>query len=223
MAVLTWDEEGKRFYETGTDHGVLYPGATGGGYGAGVAWNGLTKVTESPDGAEETALWADNQKYLSMLSAEEFKGTIEAYTYPDEFAPMDGSAELVKGAMVGQQTRKTFGLAYRTLVGNDTEGNDLGYKLHLVYGAKVSPSERAYETTNDSPAAITFSWAFTTTPVEMPNNLKRSAQIIIDSRTADADALKKLEDILYGSASGSEGPKLPTPAEVVAALTPAGA
>lgn len=220
MAALTWDEDGKRLYETGTDHGVLYP-ASESGYAAGVAWNGLTKVTESPDGAEETALWADNIKYLSMLSAEEFKGTIEAYTYPDEFAPMDGSAQLVKGAMVSQQTRKAFGLAYRTLIGNDQDGNDHGYKLHLVYGAKVSPSERAYETTNDSPAAITFSWAFTTTPVEMPNGLKRSAQIVIDSTSVDPDALKKLENTLYGTGSGSEGPKLPTPAEVLALLTPA--
>ena len=220
---LTWDDTGKRLYETGTDRGVLYP-QTGenGAYAAGVAWNGLTKVTESPDGAEETPLYADNGKYLSLLSNENFKGTIEAYTYPDEFGKMDGSAELAKGVTVGQQTRSPFGLAYRTLVGNDVKGTDLGYKLHLVWGAKASPAERAYESVNDTPAAITFSWAFTTTPVDTGDEtLKKTASMVIDSTTADPAKLKTLEDMLYGA--GSEAtPKLPTPAEVKAMFATAG-
>lgn len=215
MAKLVWDETGKRLYETGTDRGVLFP-MTGSTYGAGVAWNGLTKVTESPDGAEETALYADNVKYLSMLSAEEFKGTIEAYTYPNEFAAMDGSTELADGVSVGQQARRPFGLVYRTLVGNDIDQNDHGYKLHIVYGARVSPSERAYETVNDSPAAVTFSWAFTTTPVTMPNGLKSSATITIDSTTVDSEKLAALETVLYGGGSEPTGPKLPSPEEILA-------
>lgn len=215
--VLTWDDTGKRLYETGTDRGVLYP-QTGenGAYAAGVAWNGLTKVTESPDGAEETALYADNGKYLSLLSTENFKGTIEAYTYPDEFGVCDGSAELAKGVSVGQQTRAPFGMAYRTLLGNDVKASDFGYKLHLVWGAKASPAERAYETVNDTPAAITFSWAFTTTPVSTGDvSLKKTASMVIDSTTADPAKLKALEDMLYGTGE-AVSPKLPTPAEVKA-------
>lgn len=221
--VLTWDDTGKRLYETGTDRGVLYP-QTGenGAYAAGVAWNGLTKVTESPDGAEETALYADNGKYLSLLSTENFKGTIEAYTYPDEFSVCDGSAQLAEGVTVGQQTRAPFGMAYRTLVGNDVKASDFGYKLHLVWGAKASPAERAYETVNDTPAAITFSWAFTTTPVDTGDaSLKKTASMVIDSTTADPAKLKALEDMLYGDGK-TTSPKLPTPAEVKAMFATAG-
>ena len=221
--VLTWDDTGKRLYETGTDRGVLYP-QTGenGAYAAGVAWNGLTKVTESPDGAEETALYDDNGKYLSLLSTENFKGKIEAYTYPDEFGVCDGSAELAKGVSVGQQTRAPFGMAYRTLIGNDVKAADFGYKLHLVWGAKASPAERAYETVNDKPAAITFSWAFTTTPVSTGDvSFKKTASMVIDSTTADPAKLKALEDMLYGT-GGSVSPKLPTPAEVTAMFAKAG-
>lgn len=221
--VLTWDDTGKRLYETGTDRGVLYP-QTGenGAYAEGVAWNGLTKVTESPDGAEETALYADNGKYLSLLSTENFKGTIEAYTYPDEFSVCDGSAQLAKGVTVGQQTRAPFGMAYRTLVGNDVKASDFGYKLHLVWGAKASPAERAYETVNDTPAALTFSWAFTTTPVSTGDvSLKKTASMVIDSTTADAAKLKALEDMLYGNGEAAT-PKLPTPAEVKAMFATAG-
>lgn len=221
--VLTWDDTGKRLYETGTDRGVLYP-QTGenGAYAAGVAWNGLTKVTESPDGAEETALYADNGKYLSLLSTENFKGTIEAYTYPDEFGVCDGSAQLAKGVTVGQQTRSAFGMAYRTLVGNDVKASDFGYKLHLVWGAKASPAERAYETVNDTPAAITFSWAFTTTPVDTGDAaLKKTASMVIDSTTANPTKLKALEDMLYGDGK-TTSPKLPTPAEVKAMFATAG-
>lgn len=162
---LVWDQNGSRTYETGTDHGVLYPmNAAGTGYDEGIAWNGLTAVTESPSGAEETALWADNIKYLSIRSAEEFGGTIEAYTYPDEFAECDGSKEITDGVIIGQQTRRKFGFSYRTLVGNDTKNNDYGEKIHVIYGCSVTPSERAYSTVNDSPEAITFSWEFTTIP-----------------------------------------------------------
>jgi len=221
--VLTWDDTGKRLYETGTDRGVLYP-QTGenGAYAVGVAWNGLTKVTESPDGAEETALYADNGKYLSLLSTENFKGTIEAYTYPDEFGKCDGSAQLAEGVTVGQQTRSPFGMAYRTLVGNDVKAADFGYKLHLVWGAKASPAERAYETVNDTPAAITFSWAFTTTPVDTGDaSLKKTASMVIDSTTADPAKLKALEDMLYGDGE-TTSPKLPTPAEVKAMFATAG-
>jgi len=215
---LAWDQTGQKKYETGTDHGVLYPIDTEtGGYSAGVAWNGLTKVTESPDGAEETALYADNDKYLGLMSAENFKGTIEAYTYPDEFAASNGEAQLAEGVTVGQQDRLPFGFSYRTIIGNDIKKNRYGYKLHIVYGAQVSPSEKGYESVNDSPAAITFSWPFTTTPVEMPNGLKKSATIVLDSTKVGAAAMAKVEAMLYGSDEAAE-PKLPTPAEVAAAL-----
>ena len=217
---LAWDQTGQKKYETGTDHGVLYPIDTEtGSYSAGVAWNGLTKVTESPDGAEETALYADNDKYLGLMSAENFKGTIEAYTYPDEFAASNGEAQLAEGVTVGQQDRLPFGFSYRTVVGNDIKKNRYGYKLHIVYGAQVSPSEKGYESVNDSPGAITFSWPFTTTPVEMPDGLNKSATIVLDSTKVSAEAMAKVEAMLYGGDEAAE-PKLPTPAEIAAAVGP---
>lgn len=212
MVAITWDKTGERLYETGVDHGVLYlPGSTG-EYEGGVAWNGLTAVTESPSGAEANPQYADNIKYLNLISVEEFGGTIEAFTYPNEFGICDGTAELAPGVTIGQQTRKTFGLSYRTRVGNDVDATDHGYKLHLVYGALAAPSEKAYATINDSPEAITFSWEFTTTAVEVPG-FKPSASITIDSTTVEATALKALEDVLYGAAA--DGPRLPLPEEVV--------
>ena len=208
MPKLTWDQAGDRKYETGVDRGVLFVQGSDGTYGDGVAWNGLTGVTETPSGAEETKLWADNIKYLSMRSAEEFGGTIEAYTYPDEWQACDGSASIVTGVHVGQQGRRPFGLAYRTIVGNDTDMDDHGYKLHLVYGATVSPSERAYATVNDSPEAITFSWEFTTTPVDIPSTVgdfKPTAIITIDTTELEGGKenanLVALEKILYGDDS----------------------
>lgn len=220
MPRLTWDDTGKRFYETGVKQGVLYPIQTGGTYSTGVAWNGLTAVTESPSGAEATALYADDIKYLSLYSAEEFGATIEAYTYPEEFMECDGSAELADGVMVGQQDRKTFGLCYRTTVGNDVDGASHGYKLHLIYGAMASPSEKAYNTINDSPEAITFSWEVTTTPVNV-NGMKPTSCITIDSTKADPTCLANLEAILYGDEEG-DGPRLPLPDEVKTVMTPAG-
>lgn len=219
MAALTWDGSGERLYETGVDRGVLYVMSAGGTYGTGVAWNGLTGVTESPSGAEETALYADNIKYVSLYSAEEFGATIEAYTYPDEFAECDGSAELATGVTVGQQTRKMFGLCYRTLLGNDTDGQSHGYKLHLIYGATASPSEKAYATVNDSPEAITFSWEVTTTPVNV-TGMSPTASITIDSTKADATCLAALEAKLYGS-EPSGTPTLPLPDVVKTIMTPA--
>jgi hypothetical protein len=214
MAILVWDQEGKKLYETGTDRGVLYPmSTTTDGYATGVSWNGLQKVTEAPDGAEETALYADNSKYLGLTSAENFKGTIEAYTYPDEFAACDGSGTVVPGVTVGLQTRIPFALVYRTLLGNDAKYNDYGYKLHLVWGAKVSPSERAYETVNSSPSALSFSWKFDTTPVDVPG-FKKSSNMVIDSSKVDPAKLKALEDMLYGTTD--KEPTMPTPAEVIA-------
>lgn len=197
--LLKWDQTGERLYETGTKKGVLYPWSnTKNAYGDGVAWNGLTAVTESPSGAEETALWADDIKYLSLRSAEEFGGTIEAYMYPEEFEQCDGSATIATGVSIGQQARSMFGLSYVTTVGNDTEGNDHGYKIHLVYGATASPSERGYATINDSPEAITFSWEFTTIPVEVPG-FKPTAILTVDSTKADATKLANLENALYGT------------------------
>lgn len=213
MAKLTWDDTGKRFYETGVDHGVLYLQNRQGGYNTGVAWNGLTNVTESPTGAESNPQYADNIKYLNLISAEEFSCTIEAFTYPDEFAQCDGTATPVAGVAVGQQTRKTFGLSYRTKLGNDIDGTDYGYKLHLVYGALASPSEKAYATINDSPEAIAFSWEVTTTPVDVPN-LKPSATLTIDSTKVSSAKLADLENLLYGT-SGVD-PQLPLPAAVIA-------
>ena len=216
MSRIVWDNTGERYYETGVKNGVLYPIQTGGTYSKGVAWNGLTAVTESPSGAEATALYADDIKYLNLLSNEEFGATIEAYTYPDEFAECDGSAALGTGVMIGQQKRKTFGLCYRTTLGNDTDGNDYGYKLHLIYGCLAAPSEKAYATINDSPEAITFSWEVTTTPVNV-KGFKPTSQITIDSTKADKAKLAALEDILYGKdgeAAGNTGPRLPLPDEV---------
>jgi hypothetical protein len=212
MPALTWDDIGERFYETGVDHGVLYiPDATG-VYSGGVAWNGLVTITESPSGAEPNAQYADNIKYLNLFSAEEFAATIEAFTYPDEFAQFDGLAEPSPGVMIGQQARGTFGLSYRTKVGNDLEGDDFGYKLHLLYGCKASPSEKAYTTINDSPEAITFSWEVSTTPAPV-TGLKPTSLIVVDSRTVSAATLVELEGILYGD---SVAAKLPTPDEVIA-------
>ena len=218
MAKLTWDDTGKRLYETGVKQGVLYPIQTGGLYSKGVAWNGLTAVTESPSGAEATALYADDIKYLSLYSAEEFGATIEAYTYPDEFMECDGSATLVEGVTVGQQDRKTFGLCYKTTVGNDVDGASHGYKLHLIYGAMASPSEKAYATINDSPEAITFSWEVTTTPVNV-TGMKPTASITIDSTKADPTCLAALEKALYGGEEAEA--RLPLPDEVKTLMTPA--
>ena len=221
MAKLVWDKTGDRLYETGVKNGVLYI-PTAGVYSKGVAWNGLTAVTESPSGAEATALYADDTKYLSLMSAEEFGATIEAYTYPDEFAACDGSAELADGVMIGQQKRSIFGLCYKTTIGNDTEGNDHGYKLHIIYGAQAKPSERAYATINDSPEAITFSWEITTTPVNV-TGAKPTASLVIDSTKADPSKLAALEDILYGKdGEPANEPRLPLPDEIKSLMTAAG-
>lgn len=214
MTKLQWDQTGKRLYETGVDHGVLYIPDENGVYDNGVAWNGLTTVTESPSGAESNPLYADNIKYLNLISAEEFGATIEAYTYPEEFGQFDGSVSPVAGVKVGQQSRRAFGLSYRTRLGNDVQGSDYGYKLHLIWNATAAPSEKAYSTINDSPEAITFSWELTTTPVTAGDDLKPTAQITIDSTQVDADALAALELVLYGSVGVD--PKLPTPVEVLA-------
>lgn len=197
MSKLVWDKTGEKYYETGTKMGVVYPQAASGDYPKGVPWNGLTGVTESPSGAEETALYANDSKYLGLMSTEEFGATVTAYTYPDEFAECDGSASLAPGVTIGQQTRKAFGLSYRTIVGNDVDNNEHGYKLHLIYGAKAAPSEKAYSTVNDSPEAVEFSWELTTTPVNV-NGYKPTANLTIDSTKVDAGKLKQLEDILYG-------------------------
>lgn len=221
MAKLVWDATGERLFETGVDHGVLYVMGTN-GYENGVVWNGLTAVNESPEGGEPTALWADNIKYLNLMSAEEFKGSIEAYTYPDEFMECDGSAELVDGVVVGQQTRKQFGLCYRTRIGNDVDGSEHGYKLHLVYGCLASPTEKGYETINDSPDAITFSWDFVTTPVSVVDGsgneiAKPTAHLIIDSTKVDATKLAAFETTLYGGDSTEA--TLPLPFAVKTALS----
>ena len=208
---LVWDETSKKFYETGVKQGVLYPQDESGAYPKGVAWNGLTAVTESPSGAEATALYADDVKYLSLTSAEEFGATVEAYTYPDEFAACDGSAELASGVTIGQQKRQSFGLCYRTVLGNDVKENDYGYKLHLIYGAKAAPSEKAYSTINDSPEAITFSWELTTTPVAVAGH-KPTACLTIDSTKVNAEKLAELEDILYGTESVEA--RMPLPNEI---------
>lgn len=219
--LLKWDQAGERLYETGVDRGVLYVQGQQGTYPEGEAWNGLTAVTENPTGAEPTPLYADNIKYLELQSVEEFGCTIEAYTYPESFEECDGSVSVAKGVSVGQQPRKAFGFSYRTKVGNDTEGEDHGYKLHIVYGGKASPSDKAYETINDSPDVIVFSWDVTTTPVEIPNH-KPSASITIDSRRVKAEDLEELETILYGvaavegeSPSNAVPARLPTPAEII--------
>lgn len=211
MARLVWDQTGERLYETGVKMGVLYPISEAGKYDKGVAWNGLTAVSESPSGAEPTALYADDIKYLNLMSNEEFGGSIEAYTYPEEFEQCDGSASIAKGVKIGQQSRKTFGLCYRTTLGNDVDSNDYGYKLHLIYGALASPSEKAYNTINDSPEAITFSWEFSTTPVNVEGH-KPTACITIDSTQCDPDKLQALEDVLYGKDDIEA--RLPLPDEI---------
>lgn len=211
MAELKWDQTGQRFYETGVDHGVLYLPDESGDYVDGVAWNGLVTVTESPSGAEASPQYADNIKYLNLVSAEEFGGTIEAFYSPPEFDQCDGSKSPFPGISVGQQSRRTFGLSYRNLVGNDTQGTDFGEKIHLVYGALAAPSEKSRATVNDSPEAVTFSWEFTTTPVEVPG-LKPSAHIIADSTLVDPEGFTALKAILYGTAGAD--PRLPLPAEV---------
>ena len=211
MAKLQWDQTGARLYETGVKNGVLYVQDASGAYPKGVAWNGLTAVTESPSGAEASPLYADDIKYLELTSNEEFGATIEAYTYPDEFGVCNGEAELVPGVKIGQQKRSAFGFSYRTTLGNDVLGNDYGYKLHIVYGAKAAPSEKAYATINDSPEAITFSWEITTTPVAV-DGFKPTAHLEIDSTSVDEDKLAALEAILYGS--DEEEPRLPLPSEI---------
>lgn len=218
MSRLTWDNTSERLYETGVKQGVLYPIQTDGKYSKGVAWNGLTAVTESPSGAEATALYADDIKYLNLMSNEEFGATVEAYTYPDEFAECDGSAALATGVMIGQQKRKTFGLCYRTTLGNDVDGNDYGYKLHLIYGCLAAPSEKDYTTINDSPEAITFSWEISTTPVNV-NGFKPTSCITIDSTKADDTKLAALEDILYGKDDSETVARLPLPDEVATLMS----
>lgn len=218
MAKLKWDATGEKLFETGVDHAVLYPVNDSGEYSPGVAWNGITQVSETPDGAEPQNQYADNIKYLSLMSAEELNGTIEAYTYPDEWNLCDGNAELAKGVIIGQQARKTFGLCYRTKIGNDVDGQDHGYKLHLLYGAKASPSERTYETINDSPEPITFSWEYNTVPVGVTGH-NATSLLTIDSTKVDSDKLAALEEILYGSDDSTDGdPRMPLPDEIIALL-----
>lgn len=216
MAQLTWDATGEHLYETGVRKGVLYVQNPNGTYATGVAWNGLTAVTESPSGAEATAIYADDIKYLNLYSVEEFGATIEAYTYPDEFAECDGSASPVTGMSIGQQSRKSFGFCYRTAIGNDVSGDDYGYKIHILYGCKVSPSEKSYQTINDSPEAITFSWEVTTTPVEV-SGYKPTACVVIDSTKCNASKLTALENKLYGTENSD--PTLPLPDVIKADLT----
>ena len=216
MTALVWDQTGERLYETGVRKGVCYPQASNGTYPSGEAWNGLISVTESPTGGEPTALWADDIKYLNMLSTEELEGSIEAYTYPDGFKACNGEAELVTGVTVGQQARTPFGLCYRTVLGNDTQLEAHGYKLHIIYGATVQPSEKAYETINDSPDAITFSWDFSTTPVNV-TGAKPTASLEIDSTKVDSEKLGVLEGVLYGTANSTA--RLPLPDEIKTIIT----
>lgn len=227
MSKLVWDKTGERIYETGVKNGVLYIKGPDGTYSNGVAWNGLTAVTESPSGAEPTPLYADDIKYLNLMSTEEFSATVEAYTYPDEFAECDGSASLTDGVTIGQQTRKQFGMCYKTTVGNDVSGNEYGYKLHMIYGCLAAPSEKAYATINDSPEAITFSWEVSTTPVNVNNN-KPTSTLTIDSTKVDKSKLAALEEILYGkdpiTDGGSDGvdPRLPLPDEIATLMKAGG-
>lgn len=212
MSKLVWDQTGEKTYETGVSNGVLYVRNADGKYSNGVAWNGLSSVSESPSGAEPTAIYADNIKYLELTSAEEFGATIEAYTYPDEFAECDGSMEVADGVMIGQQDRKAFGMAYKTIIGNDTNKNEYGYKLHLIYGATAAPSEKGYNSVNDSPEALTLSWELSTTPVDVAGH-KPTATLVIDSTKVDKDKLKALEDMLFGTENAEA--TLPTPDEVI--------
>ncbi|MCI6805893.1 MAG: hypothetical protein MR912_09930, partial [Prevotella sp.] len=212
MSKLVWDQDGERLYETGVEQGVLYPRSDDGTYPKGYAWNGLTGVSEAPSGAEENALYADNIKYLSLTSAEEFGATITAYTYPEEFEQCDGSADIADGVTIGQQDRTPFGLVYKTQLGNDTKGNNHGYKLHLVYGAKAKPSSKDYKTINDSPEAIEMSWEVTTTPIKVPG-FKATATVTINSTKVNPDKLAKLEEILFGSETADA--RLPLPAEII--------
>ena len=225
MSRLVWDQTGERLYETGTDRGVLYPQNASGKYPKGYAWNGLTSVSESPDGGEAEDVYADNMKYLSLMSTENFGGTIEAYTYPPEFEACDGSADIVEGVKVNQQTRKAFGFCYRSRIGNDVAGDDYGYKLHLIYNAKAQPSERQYQTVNDSPEAISFSWEFKTTPIPFSDttlNLKPTSVILIDSTKVTAEKLTGLEKCLYGidaeQSITAQDAFLPTPDQIVTYL-----
>lgn len=215
MTKLVWNEAGKRLYETGVDRGVLYVSDGVGGYQKGVVWNGLVSVNESPSGAEATPLYAGNVKYVELMSNEEFGASIEAYTYPEEFEQCDGSAELADGITIGQQPRKSFGLCYRTKIGNDTAGDEHGYKIHLIYGAKAAPTEKSYTTINDSPEAITFSWEITTTPIEVAGH-KPTATLTIDSTKVSPTTLAAIETKLYGDVSGEA--TLPTPAEILALI-----
>lgn len=220
MSKLIWDKTGEKLYETGVKQGVLYPVGEGGTYPKGYAWNGLTAVTESPSGAEATALYADDIKYLNLYSAEEFGATVECYTYPDEFGKCNGEAELALGVSIGQQSRKSFAMTYKTTLGNDIDGDKHGYKLHIIYGAMASPSEKGYSTINDSPEAITFSYELTTTPVSVSGGFKPTASLVIDSTKIDDEKLAKLEEILYGKDPTTEGgddgvdPRLPLPDEI---------
>lgn len=222
MSRIKWNETGTKTYETGVDRGVLYPMSSDGTYPVGVPWQGLTGVSESPSGAEASPIYADNKKYLNLISTEEFGASVEAYTYPDEFAECDGSAEPTAGVIIGQQNRKTFGLCYRTLLGNDVESTEYGYKIHLVYGALAAPSEKSYQTVNDSPEAATFSWEISTTPVAV-TGFKPTATVVIDSTKVDASKLAALEDIIYGKDAVGAVPavvaRLPLPNEVVTLLS----
>ncbi len=216
MPRLVWDAVGERLYETGVKNGVLYPRDSSGSYPMGVAWNGLTAVTESPSGAEANPFYADDDKYLTLMSKEEFGATIEAYTYPDEFAACDGSAELLAGVSIGQQPRSTFGMSYRTVLGNDVDNENYGYKLHLIYGALASPSEKQYSTINESPEAVTMSWEVSTTPVAV-TGFKPTASLTIDSTKVDETKLAAFEDIIYGTEALDA--RLPLPDEVLTLLT----
>lgn len=211
MSRLKWDQAGERFYETGVDRGVLYIQGTGGIYEDGEVWNGLVSVSENPDGAEPNPQYADNIKYLNLISIEELKGTIEAFTYPDSFAECDGTYEVAPGMRIGQQPRKTFGLSYRTILGNDEESNAHGYKLHMIYGAVAQPSEKSYETVNDSPEALTFSWEFETTPVDV-EGFQPTALVTVSSLDVEPAVMKELEDLLYGTADAKA--TLPLPDEI---------
>lgn len=219
MPKLQWDQDGQRFYETGTSKGVLFVKSEAGAYGKGVAWNGLVSVKKSNDGAEENPLYADNMKYLSLTSAENLKGSIDAFTYPDEFEVCDGSAEVHPGVYVGQQPRRGFGMVYSTIVGNDTKGNTFGEKLHFIYNVKVAPASRDYETVNEEPSALTFSWEYTTTPVDLSAiGLEPSAGIVITKHEVTASAWKKITDEIYGT--DAKEPRLPTIQEVIALTQP---